>query len=298
MNKSTPKFYHGIIVFFIAFAYLIFLSPYVNMLGMFGIIISQLIFAAIAVIAALILKADLKETFPMKLPSIRNFFGAVFMYIGVYLLTLSVSMIMMILFPSMMETVEGLSTLTELMPNPVMAVIVIALMPAVCEELLMRGFILKSFSEFKEIMAIIVIGIMFGIMHFDPFRFVPTAILGMASAYIVLKTKSLVLPMLYHLVNNTLSVIALYQVNAIEQTELTMEFTNGVYIGLAIVFLAVTVVCGYIGLSLINKKREKQINTLVIVCIAIALFITGSIIYVNSLDLSNISNIDISEYFH
>ena len=295
MKKRTPELYQGVIAFTIAFVYLMFIAPFVSLffnwigMDMLGVIVTQIVIAGTALIFAFVIKADFKETFPLRLPSIRNFFGAVFTYAGIYNLTLAAASIMMMLFPSMSETIEGLSTLTDIMPNPAVAVLVVAVMPAVCEELLMRGFILSSFSQQKKAVAIIIVGVMFGILHFDPFRFVPTAILGMASAYIVIKTKSIVLPMLYHLVNNILSVVAMYQLGDTEVKEIVGLDYNKMYTAFVFIYIAATLVLGYIGLSLLNKKRENQKVTLIIVLISIGLFL-GGMIYM-------IANIDISQYY-
>jgi len=295
LKKRTPELYQGVIAFTIAFVYLIFIAPFVSMffnsigMNILGVITTQMVIAGIALIFAIIIKVDFKETFPLRLPSIRDFFGAVFTYVGIYHITITASFIMMMLFPAMSDTIENLSTLTNIMPNPAIAVLVVAVMPAVCEELLMRGFILSSFSGQKSIVAIIIVGVMFGILHFDPFRFVPTAILGMASAYIVIKTKSIVLPMLYHLVNNIMSVIAMYQLGDTEVTEIFGMDYNKMYIALVFIYFAFALVWGYIGISLLNKKRENQKVTLIVVLISIALFV-GGIIYM-------ISNIDISQYY-
>lgn len=294
MDKKTPKFHHGIIAFVIAFLYLMLIAPFVTAFfykigfGLVGIITTQIVLAATALIFAKIIRADFKATFPMKLPPLRQFFGAVFTYGGVYMFTISVTFIMVTLFPKMQETVEGLSTLTTLIPHPLIAVLIIAVMPAICEELLMRGFILHSFTEYKSIVGILAVGVMFGVLHFDPFRFIPTAILGMASAYIVVKTKSLVLPMLYHLVNNIISVIAMYQLNNLSEIELTIE-TGYSFIGVVMIYLAIALVLGYIGLSLLNAKRENQKITLIVVLTAVTMFIAGMAVV--------IANIDISEYY-
>ena len=259
MKKRTPELYHGLIAFVTAFLYLLLVAPFVG--GVTYIVATQIMIAGTALVLTAVIKADFKETFSIRLPTVRQFFGAVFTYIGIYFFTMFVSSIMMILFPIMADVIEGLSLLTEFMPHPVVAILVMAVMPAVCEELLMRGFILSSFSKLKPAVTIILVGVMFGILHFDPFRFVPTAILGMASAYIVLKTKSILLPMLYHLVNNTMSVVAMYQLNNMNGDGLsglmdfdTVKAGHDAFMGLYLFFAWVFV---FVGLRILNKKSKQ-----------------------------------------
>ena len=81
------------------------------------------------------------------------------------------------------------------------AVILIALMPAICEELLFRGFILQgirngcnssfSFIDKKyinpDILAVIITGVLFGLFHLDLYRLPATIILGVFLGFIALK---------------------------------------------------------------------------------------------------------------
>ena len=69
-----------------------------------------------------------------------------------------------------------------------------ALIPAICEEILFRGFLLGAFkgeSKKSKIWAVVMVGILFGIMHLNFIRIVPTAILGILFAYCALATKSI-----------------------------------------------------------------------------------------------------------
>lgn len=292
MERKTPKYYHGVVIFTIAFVFLLFISPVMNQyLGIYGTIIAQLFLGGLAVVSAVIVKADLKQTFPMRLPPVRHFFGAVFLYVGVYMLSLAITFVMIMIFPDMTGTVDGLINFGVSMPNPAVAVIVIALLPAVCEELLVRGFILSSFSGMKEIFAVITAGILFGILHFDIYRFVPTAILGMASAYITLKTGSLILPILYHFVNNTMSVISMYQLNNLltlsDGGVFDVSYTVASIIGVVLLYISISVITLYIGSGFLNKRRENQITTLIVVLITILLFVGGIVLVMLDINPQN-----------
>ena len=76
-----------------------------------------------------------------------------------------------------------------------------------CEEALHRGFIFHTFKNAGKWTTVIAMGIIFGLFHLHPLRFVATAILGAVLTYIMLETRNLLLPILVHFVNNALSVI-------------------------------------------------------------------------------------------
>ena len=96
-------------------------------------------------------------------------------------------------------------------------IILFALVPAICEETLFRGFVLSAFRDKKTfgqknekhiVFAIVVSGILFGIMHLDFIRIIPTSILGMVMAYNVYKSKSIFTSVGIHFFNNLLSVLS------------------------------------------------------------------------------------------
>ena len=97
-------------------------------------------------------------------------------------------------FPQNQEIVEGLNNALFIKDNLLLNLLIVAVMPAICEEIFFRGFILTSFKGNKKSYggAIIFSGILFGLMHMDFIRIVPTSFLGIAFAYAVCKSNSIV----------------------------------------------------------------------------------------------------------
>jgi len=89
----------------------------------------------------------------------------------------------------------------------IISIILIGIVPAFVEEMFFRGVILSGFKEnYSQKKAIIVSALLFGIIHLNPWQFVPAFIIGIISAWVCLQTKS-ILPSIYmHLFNNMLSV--------------------------------------------------------------------------------------------
>ena len=85
---------------------------------------------------------------------------------------------------------------------------VVAVLPGICEELFFRGFILRGVRQrCSDDFAIILVGLLFGAFHFDPYRFLPTSLLGMLFGYMVVKTGSLVPGIIAHAVNNSIAML-------------------------------------------------------------------------------------------
>jgi len=92
----------------------------------------------------------------------------------------------------------------------IISVISVGIIPAFVEEMLFRGVILNGFKEnYSRKKAIIASSLLFGIVHLNPWQFVTAFILGMVSAWVCLKIKSLTLSIYMHLINNIAAVFVM-----------------------------------------------------------------------------------------
>ena len=110
------------------------------------------------------------------------------------------------ILPAPKEVVEGMRHLVA--PSDggrgtLLTLFLMALTPAICEEALFRGPILRGLrTRLPPAGAAILTGLLFGIYHADPWRLVPTAILGVALSGIALASDSIIPAMVAHFVNN------------------------------------------------------------------------------------------------
>ena len=90
----------------------------------------------------------------------------------------------------------------------------IAVIPAIGEELLFRGIIQKLFTQsFKNHhVGIIISAIIFSAFHFQFYGFIPRMFLGMLFGYMLVWSKSLWLPIIAHFTNNAIAVIVYYYI--------------------------------------------------------------------------------------
>jgi sodium transport system permease protein len=91
---------------------------------------------------------------------------------------------------------------------PLMSVIfLMAVIPAICEELAFRGFIFGGLVRNRgKLRAVLVTAIMFGISHGVLQQSICATIMGLLLGYIALKTGSVLPGILIHAANNSLSV--------------------------------------------------------------------------------------------
>jgi len=205
-NQAKWKPWKGVVLFVIALAIVIGGSILSIFIGTYGALVTQLGLLATAIIACLINKTPLKEVFPIKKLTVRDFFGTLLMWAGALPLGLTSAIAVGKLFPQTLENVVG--GVNEIATSVVViGFIITVICPPICEEAIMRGAILSNFRGIKkDWIIILIVGVMFGILHTDPVRFLNTSLLGACMAYLMVKRNNFILPMMFHLINNFVTI--------------------------------------------------------------------------------------------
>ena len=89
-----------------------------------------------------------------------------------------------------------------------LSIFIVALLPAVIEEIVFRGVIQYNFNKkYNIVFSILVSSLLFGIAHMNLFQFIFTFILGIFLGYVYYDSKNIIVPILFHFTNNLLAVI-------------------------------------------------------------------------------------------
>ena len=90
----------------------------------------------------------------------------------------------------------------------VLIVFVVAVIPALSEEAMFRGFIQRSFEfKMKPFYAALLTAVFFGINHFNPYGLIPLIILGLYFGYAAYMSGSIIIPIILHFLNNFTAVM-------------------------------------------------------------------------------------------
>lgn len=283
--KSKLKPYHGLIGLALVFVILIFVDPLLyKLVGIYYAVMGELLIAAIALVIALMTDKEISFILPFKLPPVKMFVSSVGLYIGTLMLTGAVNTVTSRFIPDFAERGEAVNNLATSM-SPALAIITIALLPAVCEEIFCRGFLLTSMKPLKnQVFIIIAVAVSFGLLHLDLYTFLPSALVGALFALITIKTGSLLIPMILHFANNSLSVIAAYA-NAGSETDassvlsgLSVQATIGYvlfYLGLAGIFF------WFSGKAFFGKKTKVS-KTVIAVILCFLVSFGGFVAVINA----------------
>jgi membrane protease YdiL (CAAX protease family) len=221
---------------------------------------------------------DLKNTFRLHFPEIHLLLLALFgiiliqpilqgyMYLQDYFLNH---------LPVLQNTIKQLKDLFDLVENTalkiisayspvefIVVVIVICVTPAICEEILFRGFVLTNLRKVaKAPAAIFLTSFLFALYHFQPFNIIPLTILGAFLGFVVFFSNSIYLGMICHFTNNFLASFYLYKYGKqdFDTPHLTdSEAVNSVILGVISLFLFAAVL--YLFFRFRTEPENKDLN--------------------------------------
>ncbi|HUF76546.1 MAG TPA: ABC transporter permease subunit/CPBP intramembrane protease [Longimicrobiales bacterium] len=156
---------------------------------------------------------DVRRTLSLRPADGRALLAGVLLVAGALPLVWLVGWLQSFVLPIPWELLEGLEELVtaDSLERFVWLILILALTPALCEEIVFRGVLLGGTRSLEPWRMIVLNGLVFGAFHLSfqtAIRFLPTALLGMLIAWAVWRTGSIWVGVLMHFVNNA-SVVAL-----------------------------------------------------------------------------------------
>lgn len=265
IKKGTmPTISDGAILYAVGLVLLIYVGSLVQLkFKMAGLAMTQVMIIGLPLLFAYYIKTNFKKTFSLQKINLKQILGGILIWMGGFVLINLITQIILYLFPQNMEVAETLTDAIIIKDNLVLNLVIVALMPAICEEIFFRGFIFTSFKgKDSSKIAIITSGILFGFMHMDFLRIIPTSILGIIFAYTVYKSESIFIAMILHFINNSIAVLVSHYPNS-ELVKMSsfieLDFKN-LNIGKFIILICISAVFIIIGIRLFKNKSEKEVS--------------------------------------
>ena len=159
---------------------------------------------------------DFRQTLSLRRPEGPHVAGALLLVAGAMPFGWLLAWAQGFVLPVPWDLLEGLEDLiTAETPSRLLWLItLLALTPAICEEVVFRGVLLAGTrGSASRVRVAMVNGLVFGAFHItfeSAFRFLPTAWLGFILAWAVLSTRSIWIGVLMHFVNNGSIVLIAY----------------------------------------------------------------------------------------
>ena len=227
--------------------------------GMAGVFYSLLIIAGIPVIYAIYTRKSLKKTFSFRGFTCLKLLASIILFGGVFFIVNIITLFLEAVFPEQSQTVNtGLADIL-VGDNIWLSIFIVAIAPAICEELFFRGFILSGFrSKYRIVTSVVLTSLAFGAYHTSLIRFLPTTLLGAALGIVLYYTDSIFISMFLHFINNLVGVIAMYNPEQVEYYFPLLSSQSLSFPG-SVVVMSIGIVLVLAGLWLletINKVSE------------------------------------------
>ena len=161
-----------------------------------------------AIVMALLLTRRPAQTLLLAWPSWRHLLAAVLLACFLHPVASAVALQVHTLYPLSEQTLAQLKPLQATISGASshwQVLGLLALLPAICEELAFRGFILSGLRRMKNTtLAILVSSLFFGIAHQVLQQSLTAFALGMVIGWLAIRTESLLPCMIFHVIHNSL----------------------------------------------------------------------------------------------
>ncbi len=169
------------------------------------------IVAAPAVLFSWYLRLDLRRTFSLHVPAAWPSIGAVLLAISVVPMTSLLQQIQYTYFSAASAGSQFPGLQEEWMTGGSLVgmLLVLAVLPGVCEELLFRGFLLSGLRQkLSTVLMVMIVGLIFGLHHMGGEQIPIVSLMGMLLTFVCLRAGSIFPAILVHIANNGLALAA------------------------------------------------------------------------------------------
>lgn len=273
MERKLKVFDANLLYFICAYLFVAFSMFFGNRSFRFTVILSQLLVILLPPVLYILLKGlNLKKTLRLNRISIKHVFLIIAITILMYPLAVVGNALIMLLL-----SLLGNLNIPEL-PSAnnsaeyLFFVVLMAVTPGICEEVMFRGFILSGYERLGKTKAIIFSSILFGIFHFNIYNLMGPIIIGLVFAYLVVLTDSIYAGIIGHIANNSVAVTLNFLLNkfariledvdldgvqgATEEISTTFAMLSSVIV--FAIIAAVTVSIAYLLVKIIKRDMEEK----------------------------------------
>jgi len=163
-------------------------------------------------------KINIKETLRFNSPGLLPSFLIVLMSGPAFYTASALNSIVYYILQFIGDGPEGSSIpVPQNLEEVILSIVVIAVAPALCEEILHRGILLKAYEYRGTMKAVVISGIMFGFFHFDITNLLGPIFLGVLFGYYVVRTNSIFAGTIAHFMNNFLATVLQYLMREVER---------------------------------------------------------------------------------
>lgn len=211
-HPDLPTIAHAVLVVMVGIGVLFFMGGMLTNIQ--NIILTRVVFLLVPIWACYMFQFDVRDTLFTRWPGWRSLIGVVVGSAGLFVFLLILESMLWDIsalrpspdaleqFSKQMEIIFELETWK--------VILLISVATPISEEILFRGFFLRSVRESLEITsAILLVGIFFGVAHFSlMIKWIPLSLFGIYLGCVVWMSRSIIAPILIHAFHNTAVLIS------------------------------------------------------------------------------------------
>lgn len=172
-----------------------------------------------AVVLIWLMKFNLSDDLQFRRTSVRNYILAFFIGASaipaINVINYGYLILLKTMFHSLDMTANSQLSQSQTLPQLSLALLTVAIYPAISEELLFRGIIQASFiKKLKPFFAILLTSVLFGMFHMSITLLVGTTLIGALLGILAYKTKSIFPAMIAHFSNNLIALIVSFSLRS------------------------------------------------------------------------------------
>lgn len=208
-KKNLFNPFYGMLYFVLALIALYYLGGSLQIKDLArGILQTQVFIIALPVLLILrLFKLNPRETLRIKKPKLAQLALIPFISIPATIVVSMLASLINRIYPFPAGYLEQLMKLFSMDQGLWGMLLIIALSPGICEEIMFRGFLMRFYEANGKKSAVFISALLFAAFHLDPFRFLPVFILGLLLGYLTIRSENIINSMLAHTINNGLAVI-------------------------------------------------------------------------------------------
>jgi sodium transport system permease protein len=217
-----------------------------------------------ALIMTVFLARSPRQTLLLKMPRIWTLPAALLLAVALHPLAVTLARGIEATYPMSEEMLRRLEGLTQVVQQAELwqLLLVVALMPAICEELAFRGFILSGLRHLGNPWAAVAISsLLFGLTHGLLQQSLSAVAVGFVVGYLALQTRSILPGAVFHFTHNSLAMLAGRTIPPLVEQHPGLEWlvrsTGSQVVPYAFQW-PVLVVSGIVSLALILRLKESN----------------------------------------
>lgn len=211
VKAPTPGL--SLLLFFVVMVLIMYVGSSVQLWNLFvGLLITEYGLILLPCVAALwYFRVDMRNALSLRGVGAGPFAGAIACGLGGLILVIQVGAWHNKVLPVPQELQDAFKALFSEGTTPAglaKLLLIVAVTPAICEEVLFRGVLYSGLrGRMHPVAVVLLVGFLFGVFHLSIHRFAPTALLGVVLTWIVWRTGSIFPGMLVHMLVNGTSIL-------------------------------------------------------------------------------------------